>query len=180
MFNNQDLIQHSARLTKFAYRLTQNSSDADDLLQSTLLRAIEKKHLFKEGTNLYSWSSKVMFNLFVSQYRRKTKFETQYDPESYIERESVEASQDVKVELQMVKRAINTLSEDHRDILVMVCIKGMQYEEVSQALNVPVGTVRSRLSRAREKLQTVIDTSVVTQIAPTLQDNKAPACAMAA
>jgi len=103
MFNNQDLITESEKLQKFAYKLTQNKSDADDLLQSTLLRAIEKKHLFQEGTNLFSWSSKIMYNMFVSAYRRRTKFETQYDPESYIERESVDASQDVKMELNDVK-----------------------------------------------------------------------------
>ncbi len=152
MFNNQDLITESEKLQKFAYKLTQNKSDADDLLQSTLLRAIEKKHLFQEGTNLFSWSSKIMYNMFVSAYRRRTKFETQYDPESYIERESVEASQDVKMELNDVEAAMNSISEDHREILTLVCVKGMQYAEVSESLQIPVGTVRSRLSRAREAL----------------------------
>jgi RNA polymerase sigma-70 factor (ECF subfamily) len=152
MFNNQDLITESEKLQKFAYKLTQNKSDADDLLQSTLLRAIEKKHLFQDGTNLFSWSSKIMYNMFVSAYRRRTKFETQYDPESYIERESVEASQDVKMELNDVEDAMNNISEDHREILTLVCVKGMQYAEVSESLQIPVGTVRSRLSRAREAL----------------------------
>ena len=152
MFNNQDLITESEKLQKFAYKLTQNKSDADDLLQSTLLRAIEKKHLFQEGTNLFSWSSKIMYNMFVSAYRRRTKFETQYDPESYIERESVEASQDIKMELNDVEDAMNNISDDHREILTLVCVKGMQYAEVSEVLQIPVGTVRSRLSRAREAL----------------------------
>ena len=154
MFNNQDLVSESEKLQKFAYKLTQNKSDADDLLQSTLLRAIEKKHLFQDNTNLFSWSSKIMYNMFVSAYRRRTKFETQYDPESYIERESVEASQDVKMELNDVENAMNNISKDHREILTLVCVKGMQYAEVSEALQIPVGTVRSRLSRAREALMT--------------------------
>lgn len=152
MFNNQDLVSESEKLQKFAYKLTQNKSDADDLLQSTLLRAMEKKHLFQDNTNLFSWSSKIMYNMFVSAYRRRTKFETQYDPESYIERESVEASQDVKMELNDVENAMNSISADHRKILTLVCVKGMQYAEVSEALQIPVGTVRSRLSRAREAL----------------------------
>jgi len=154
MFNNQDLVSESEKLQKFAYKLTQNKSDADDLLQSTLLRAIEKKHLFQDNTNLFSWSSKIMYNMFVSAYRRRTKFETQYDPERYIERESVEASQDVKMELNDVENAMNNISKDHREILTLVCVKGMQYAEVSEALQIPVGTVRSRLSRAREALMT--------------------------
>lgn len=154
MFTNQDLIDETTKLHKFAYKLTRNSSDADDLLQATLLRAIEKKHLFQEGTNLFGWTSKIMYNMFVSAYCRRTKFETQYDPESYIERESVEASQDVKIELNEVAMAMRNISEDHREILVLVCVNGMQYAEVSEMLQIPVGTVRSRLSRAREALQT--------------------------
>ena len=156
MFNNAELIQETDRLEKFAYRLTHNKSDADDLVQATLLRAIEKKHLFKEGTNLYSWISKVMYNLFVSKYRRKTKFETQYDPEPYLEKQSVKAHQEINMEIQEVQEAIDELSDDHKDILVMICIKGMRYAEVSEKLQIPVGTVRSRLSRARESLQDLL------------------------
>lgn len=159
MFNNDVLIQESDRLRKFAYRLTQNMSDAEDLLQSTLLRAIEKKHLFQKDTNLFSWTSKIMYNLFVTAYRRKVKFESQYDPESYIENESVEASQDIKMELKDVNKAMRNISDEHREILIMVCAKGMQYAEVSEALQIPVGTVRSRLSRARESLQNALDSN---------------------
>lgn len=157
MFNNNALIQESDRLKKFALRLTKNDSDADDLLQSTLLRAIEKKHLFNEGTNLYSWVSKIMYNMFVSDYRRKTKFESQYDPEPYIASQSIESSQDVKIEMKEVQNAMAQLSDDHKDILVMVCVQGMRYADVSEKLQIPVGTVRSRLSRAREALQMALD-----------------------
>lgn len=157
MFNNYALINESDRLKKFAYRLTNNPYDAEDLVQSALLRAMEKKHLFKEGTNLYSWVSKIMFNMFVSRYRRKTKFETQYDPEPYFEKQSIEANQDVKMEVQDVQNAMQRLSKDHQDILVMICVKGMSYDEVSKLLEIPVGTVRSRLSRARENLQTFME-----------------------
>lgn len=153
MFSNTELLQHNERLEKFAYKLTRNEADAQDLLQSTLLRAIEKKELFKTGSNLYSWLSKIMYNLFVSAYRRKTKFETQYDPEPYIEKQKMDASQDIKMEFQDVDNAMDELSDDHREVLVMVCVKGMQYAEVSDKLDIPVGTVRSRLSRARENLQ---------------------------
>jgi RNA polymerase sigma-70 factor (ECF subfamily) len=158
MFKNTDLIDQMERLQKFACKLTRNQADADDLLQSTILRAIEKKHLFEDGTNLYSWTSKVMFNLFASEYRRKTKFETQYDPDIFLNKESVKAKQDINVELQDVQAAIDELSDDHREILVMVCVQGMQYAEVSEKLQIPVGTVRSRLSRARESLQMELDT----------------------
>lgn len=158
MFNNLELTLEMPSLEKFAMRLTRNQADADDLVQSTLLRAIEKKHLFNEGTDLFKWTSKIMYNLFVSNYRRKVKFETQYDPESFIEKQSVEASQDKQVELMKVNEVMNLLSEEHRDVLVMVCVQGMRYQDVADALNIPVGTVRSRLSRAREQLQNHLDT----------------------
>ena len=157
MFANKEIVNEMDGLRKFAYKLTHNHHNAEDLLHSTLVRAIEKKHLFKEGTNLYSWASKIMFNLFVSDYRRKTKFETQYDPENYIEKQFVESDQDEKMEFKMVQRAMRDLSRDHRSILTMICIKGMRYAEVSEKLQIPVGTVRSRLSRAREALQNRLD-----------------------
>lgn len=158
MFNNQDLTVEMPRLEKFAMRLTRNRHDAEDLVQSTLLRAMEKKHLFQEGTNLFKWTSKMMYNLFVSGYRRKVKFETQYDPESYIEKQSVDAPQDKQVELMKVSETMNLLSSEHHEVLVMVCVQGMRYQDVAEVLDIPVGTVRSRLSRAREQLQTLLDT----------------------
>lgn len=156
---NKELAQTAPGLRKFALKLTRNTADADDLLQSTLLRALEKKDLFEEGTDLFRWTSKIMFNIFVSGYRRKTKFETQYDPETVLDNHAVDANQENACDLKRVKMAMTELSEDHREILVLVCVKGMQYEEVAEALKIPVGTVRSRLSRARESLQRLMDPS---------------------
>lgn len=159
MYQSSALVKEMDHLRKFAWRLTNNAADADDLLQATVLRAMEKKHLFQKDTDLFKWSSKIMFNLFVSDYRRKRKFETQYDPESFLEKESVEAPQDTQAELQKVSEAMERLSGDHREILVLVCVQGMQYQEVAEMLNIPVGTVRSRLSRARENLQAMLDSA---------------------
>lgn len=174
MFNNQDLTLEMPRLEKFAMRLTRNTHDAQDLVQTTVLRAMEKKHLFQEGTDLFKWTSKMMYNLFVSAYRRKVKFETQYDPESFIEKESISAPQDIQVKFSKVKEAMNSLSKEHREVMIMVCIQGMLYKDVAKELGVPVGTIRSRLSRAREQLQTLIDTPTVTEafkIAPATNQN---------
>ena len=103
MFDQKALVGEMSNLQRFALRLTRNASDAEDLVQATLLRALEKADYFEDGTNLFSWTSKIMFNIFVSHYRRRTKFETQYDPETFIERESVEASNETKVELAEVQ-----------------------------------------------------------------------------
>jgi len=153
MFSHAELLKESSSLSKFAYKLTRNRDDADDLLQSTLATALDKQAQFEQGTNLFSWTSRIMFNAFVSSYRHSCRFETQYDPQWYIDQESVEATQENEAELGLVFDAIMSLSEDHREILRMVCIDGMQYNEVAEKLIIPVGTVRSRLSRAREGLQ---------------------------
>jgi RNA polymerase sigma-70 factor (ECF subfamily) len=152
-FANNALVSEMPKLQKFARRLCRNEHDAEDLLQSTILKAIEKKEMFEEGTNLFSWTSKIMYNDFVSQYRRKVKFESQYDSENVIMMQSVDANQEYSSELSQVNEAMSLLSDEHRTILVCVCVQGMKYNEVSEVLSIPVGTVRSRLSRAREQLK---------------------------
>ena len=157
MFNNQDLTTEMPGLRNFARRLTKNHHEADDLLQYTLLRAMEKKHLFQENTDLFKWTSKIMYNHFASDYRRKVKYETKFDPESYLENESVDAPQEKQLELNAVTEAMKKLSFTHQEILVMICVQGMTYQEVADCLNIAVGTVRSRLSRAREYLQELVE-----------------------
>ncbi len=152
MFANNELIAEMPKLRKFATKLTRNAAETEDLLQSTLLRALEKKDYFENGTDLFKWTSKVMYNIFVTDYRRKVKFETQYDPEFHIENRSVDADQHTKLEVKAMARAMEQMSAEHKEILVLVCVKGMQYQEVADMLNIPVGTVRSRLSRARNQL----------------------------
>ena len=152
MFTQKELVVEMPKLRKFASKLTRNNSEADDLLQSTLLRALEKADYFETGTDLFKWSSKIMYNIFVTEYRRRVKFETQYDPESHIENRSVEPDQQVKLEVKVLAKAMEQMSPEHREILVLVCVKGMQYQEVADMLEIPVGTVRSRLSRARNQL----------------------------
>lgn len=157
MYSTEALLCERDRLNRFALRLTRNQSDADDLLQSTLLQALEKKDYFQEGTNLFSWASKIMFNIFAGQYRRKKKFETRFDPQDCIDQVSVSPSQELVVDLAKVKSTMGSLPREQREVMVLVCMRGLRYEEVSQALQIPVGTVRSRLFRARNQLQNLLE-----------------------
>ena len=161
MFDNQELTTEMSGLRNFARRLTRNNHDAEDLLQYTLLRAIEKKHLFQENTDLFKWTSKIMYNQFVSGYRRRAKYETKFDPESYLETESIDPPQDKQIELNTVNEAMRELSHEHQEILILICVQGLSYQEVSDLLNIAIGTVRSRLSRARENLQQRLETPLV-------------------
>ncbi len=161
MFAQNELVAETGKLQKFAMRLTRNKADADDLVQSTCLRALEKADYFEDGTNLFSWTSKIMYNLFVSGYRRKVKFETQYDPESYLEEQFVKPTQDAKMDFSDVQRAMAKLNAHHRNILILVCFEGGSYQEVADILEIPLGTVRSRLFRARASLQFMLDTPTI-------------------
>jgi RNA polymerase sigma-70 factor (ECF subfamily) len=152
MFTHSELLKETAGLHKFALKLTRNADDADDLLQTTIVAALSKQDQFESGTNLFSWTSRIMFNAFVSAYRHNSRFETQFDPQVYIDQEFIDGPQETETDLELVFNAMMSLSEDHREILRMVCIDGMQYSEVSKILDIPVGTVRSRLSRARDSL----------------------------
>ena len=156
MFQQESLLTVTDKLNKFALRLTRNPHNAEDLVQSTLVRAIEKSDSFEDGTNLFSWTSKIMFNIFASNYRRSKKFDTQYDPSSYIDQMSVEPSQELTTDLNMVSQAMQHLQAEHREILTLICVNGMRYEEASQLLQLPIGTIRSRLSRARNQLKHIL------------------------
>ncbi|MBU0858429.1 MAG: sigma-70 family RNA polymerase sigma factor [Alphaproteobacteria bacterium] len=159
MFSQDSLVSEIPRLQKFALRLTRKKADADDLVQMTCLRALEKSDYFEDGSNLFSWTATIMYNIFVSAYRRRTKFETQYDPNEYIDRQAVAPAQDHSLQLSEVRSAMKRLSSDHSQIIMMVCIKGMRYDEAGEILQIPTGTVRSRLSRARKQLQELMEDS---------------------
>lgn len=160
MFQNQSLLDETVRLRKFSLRLTRNNSNSDDLLQSTLLRALENKSKFIDSSNLFSWTSKIMLNIFISSYRRKKKYESQYDPEPLINKLAVEADQENKVDLSFVGEAMNKIKPSHRKILLLVCAQGFSYEEAAKILSIPIGTVRSRLSRARHALTHSLNSKV--------------------
>lgn len=172
MFKKESLVSEMVNLRKFALRLTRNISDAEDLLQATVLRAMENQDSFQDGTNLFSWSSKIMFNLFACQYRHKKKFESQYDPAPYIDQVIVGPSQEASADLATVRESMKLLSKDLHEILVLVCIQGMRYEEVSEALQIPIGTVRSRLSRARQQLRDLMESPQKPPLPPFSQEQR--------
>ena len=121
MFTHNELLAETGKLQKFALRLTKNKADADDLVQSTCLRALEKIYFFEEDTNLFGWTSKIMFNLFATEYRRKMKFESQSDPESILNNQAVPPMQEIGAEVEKIKRAMLKLKPDHQEIVVLIC-----------------------------------------------------------
>lgn len=141
------------RLRRYARYLTRDADRADDLVQEALTRAVAKVHTWQPGTNLRAWLFVILRNVFISELRHGAR-----EPQSDLVADNhpslaVKGTQDERMALVDLQRAFDQLSAEHREILLLVAIEGLPYEEAAAILEVPVGTVRSRLSRARTALR---------------------------
>lgn len=137
-------------LRRYARSLIRNSVAVDDLVQDTLLRALEKAHLWQPGTNLRAW----MFTMMHNQYVNYVRLNVRQGNELINENAGLTtATQDASIEFRDLQRALRSLSAEKRDVVLMVCVEGMSYENVAEKLAIPIGTVRSRLSRARGQIR---------------------------
>lgn len=164
IFEEEFLPQIDALYT-FAYHLTYNEEDANDLVQETYMKAYRFIDKYKEGTNAKAWLFKILKNAFINQYRRKSKQPTKIDYEDiagYQEGDddtSYANYADLREEMfqsmmgDEVTNAINALPVDFRVVILLCDIEGFTYEEISKILDIPIGTVRSRLHRARNMLK---------------------------
>lgn len=152
MLDDSTLISQVNGLYKFALKLCKNKADADDLLQASILRAIEYRDRFETGTNAFSWMSRIMYNVFVTQYNRKKKFESKYDPENEIKKLSFAAQQEDELIAKQMLAQVENLSVVLRKTLLSVSVDDMSHQEASKFLGVPEGTIKSRVHRARAKL----------------------------
>src|SRR5271157_2743163 len=143
------------RLRRYARALTRDMSRADDLVQSSLLRAVAKQHLWQPGTDLRAWLFTILHNQYVNDVRRSAREEVAIPVEDV----TVAASDDVGAALQLrdLEWAIASLPEGQRQVILLVGLEGMRYEEVAVVLGIPVGTVRSRVSRGRDMLRALMD-----------------------
>ena len=147
------------RLRRYARSLCRNVDDADDLVQECLLRAVRKLHQWERGTNLRSWLFVILRNVFINDRRRAGRSPVTSEGEMDYSRHGGPGNQEVRQELLEVQNAFIKLSGEHREILALVAIEGFEYEEAAGILDIPIGTVRSRLSRARIALKALSDGS---------------------
>ena len=154
----KEIVKHIAFLYKVAQRLTKkNHHQSEDLVQETLLKALDKKHLFKEG-ELKAWLYVILFNTFRTRWRNNRR-EVSLDENledvdnlSFKNNYYIPPSQLSYIELNDVFSLIKNMSSDKQDILAL-CFEGLSYEEISKVLNIPMGTVKSRISRIRDELR---------------------------
>jgi RNA polymerase sigma-70 factor (ECF subfamily) len=146
------------RLRRYARALTRDVAAADDLVQDCLTRALGKLHLWQKGTDLRAWLFTILHNQYVNYVRRSVREGAAVgltDSEPQLTRAP---QQGHRLELRDLERAITKLPEEQRSAILLVGLEGMRYEEVAAVLDVPVGTIRSRLSRGREALRKLVDT----------------------
>ena len=141
------------RLRRFAMVLARNPDRADDLVQECLTRALTRIDSWKPGTNLRAWLFTILRNVHLNDIRREGRAPFVANPgEGEAEGFKI-ASQEADVALRELGQILGCLSSEHRQILMLIAVEGFAYEEAAHICDVPVGTVRSRVSRAREALR---------------------------
>jgi RNA polymerase sigma-70 factor, ECF subfamily len=146
-----DLIELLPSLRAFARSLARNPAQADDLVQDTLVKALANVERFEPGTNLRAWLFTILRNHYYSQLR-KTKREVEDVEGRFAARLASRPEQDGSVDLEDFKAAFAQLAPDHREVLTLVGASGCSYEEAAQICGCAVGTIKSRVNRARKKL----------------------------
>jgi RNA polymerase sigma-70 factor (ECF subfamily) len=159
-----EFMPHINSMYNFAYRLTLDVDDAKDLLQDTYLKAYRFIESFQKGTNAKAWLFRILKNSFINDYRKKSKEPSKVDyqeVESYYNSEEVDRqiTPDLRVEAlkdmigDEISNALNALDVDFRTVIILCDLEGFKYEEMAKILDIPIGTVRSRLHRARNLLK---------------------------
>jgi RNA polymerase sigma-70 factor, ECF subfamily len=145
------------RLRRYARALTRDASRADDLVQSCLVRAIAKQHLWQPDTDLRAWLFTILHNQHVNDVRRGVREGAAIPVEEVASALTVEANAGACLQLRDLERALTRLTHEQRQVILLVGLEGMRYEEVATILGIPIGTVRSRLSRGRETLRVLME-----------------------
>jgi RNA polymerase sigma factor (sigma-70 family) len=140
------------RLRRFARSITFHREDADDLVQVALERALARSGQWEAGTRLDSWLFRIMKNAWIDEVRSRIRRDRMFAPEEegeHVGDDFAEAHQ----QRLAIRKAISLLSEDHRMVIGLVLVDGLPYKEAAEVLEIPMGTLTSRLARAREALQ---------------------------
>jgi len=164
-----EFLPHIDAMYNFAYRITFDEAAAKDLLQDTYYKAFRFIESFHQGTNAKAWLFRILKNSFINEFRKKNKEPSMIDyqdVETYYNSDDVNEviTSDLRVEVLQdmigdeVSNALNSLAVDFRIVIILCDLEGFTYEEMSKILDIPIGTVRSRLHRARNLLREKLKT----------------------
>jgi len=154
--NHESLMTpHLPRLRRYARALTGERSAADDLVQDTLERALSRFHLWRQGSDLRAWLFTIMHNIYVNQTRSRIRHPQEPLDES--DANELRSREPDWGELRDIDEALARLPGDQRSVVLLVGVEQFTYEEAAQVLDIPIGTVMSRLSRGRERLRLLLN-----------------------
>lgn len=149
----QQVVALLPKLRRFARGLSGNAADADDLVQTACLKAIERAHQWTEGTRLDSWMYRILHNQWLDDMRARKVRASDGDGElDQLIADDGAARTEASLTLDAVRKAMAKLPAEQRAVLALICVEGLAYKDAADALGVPIGTVMSRLARARQAL----------------------------
>ena len=140
------------RLRRFARSITYNREDGDDLVQIAVERALSRTAQWEQGTRLDSWIFRIMKNAWIDELRSRTRRNKVFGPEEAGEHVGDNSAESHQQRIA-IEKAMGMLSDDHRIVIALVLVDGLPYKEAAEVLEIPMGTLTSRLARAREALQ---------------------------
>jgi RNA polymerase sigma-70 factor (ECF subfamily) len=143
-------------LRRYAYGFVRDHDAADDLVQDCLERALSRWYLHRPDRNLRAWLFTILRNLYINAYRARQRHGAAIPFEDALSL-GVPADQDARIEAQDALAALDQLSEEHKALLLLIGVEDLSYAETAQVLGVPIGTVMSRLSRARRQLRRIME-----------------------
>jgi RNA polymerase sigma-70 factor (ECF subfamily) len=151
-----DVVALIPALRAFAWSLSHNSADADDLVQDTLTKAWTHKEKFAEGTNLRAWLFTILRNTYYTAVKRKRREVSDVDGK-HAATLTAPATQDWSVAMHTLESALRQLPDEHREALVLVGAAGLTYEEAAEICGCALGTIKSRVNRARTRLLKIME-----------------------
>lgn len=155
----RELLTLLPRLRRFARALARDAADADDLLQVALERALKARDQWTPGTRLDSWMMKIVRNCWIDETRSRARRARTFAPEAEGENVGADAHLEIemKVEMHDIDNAMNSLTPDQREVIALVLVEGLAYREAAAVLDIPMGTLTSRLTRGRQALAQMLE-----------------------
>lgn len=148
----QKIIELIPNLRRYARALMKDKEEADDLVQDTLVRALNKLNLWERESNLRAWIFTIMHNIFINKIKKKQRSGMHYDITNFADQLYHPDSNNGVLELNDCIRSLTALPPSQREVILLITLEGLSYSETSMILGIPIGTVMSRLSRARKHL----------------------------
>lgn len=155
----RELLTLLPRLRRFARALARDAADADDLMQAALERALKAREQWMPGTRLDAWMMKIVRNSWIDEARSRARRAQTFAPEEAGERVGIDDHENIERHAQMrdVDRAMSRLPPEQREVIALVLVEGLAYREAAALLDIPIGTLTSRLTRGRQALAQMLE-----------------------